>query len=105
MVGSIRSITGDDVNSGGEGVTHSPTSTLTSAIAPLNGDAITEAPFYVGPGCDVAAGAHIGPDTVLVGEVTVAAGARIRASVVWRGTAIGPDAEVEESWIGPGVRS
>ena len=72
--------------------------------ARVDDDAITEAPFYVGPGCDVAGGARIGPDTVLVGEVAVAKGARIRASVVWRGATIESDAEVDESLIGPGVR-
>ena len=72
--------------------------------ARVDDDAITEAPFYVGPGCHVAGGARIGPDTVLVGEVTVAEGAKIRDSVVWRGASIESDAEVEESLIGPGVR-
>ena len=67
-------------------------------------DAVLEPPFYVGPGCEVAAGAQLGPDAVLVAEVTVAEGARIRDSVIWRGTSIGPDAEVDESLIGPGVR-
>ena len=72
--------------------------------ARVDDDAITEAPFYVGPGCHVAGGARIGPDTVLVGEVTVAKGAKIRDSVVWRGASIESDAEVEESLVGPGVR-
>jgi len=72
--------------------------------ARVDDDAITEAPFYVGPGCEVAAGARIGPDTTLVGDVTVAKGARIRDSVVWEGASIESDAEVEESLIGPGVR-
>jgi NDP-sugar pyrophosphorylase family protein len=65
--------------------------------------ATLEAPFYVGPGCRVEAGAHLGPDAVLVADVAVAAGARVRESVIWRGAAVGPDAEVARSLVGPGV--
>jgi mannose-1-phosphate guanylyltransferase len=72
--------------------------------ARVDAEAITEAPFYVGPGCDVAAGAHIGPDTVLVGGVSVATGARIGDSVIWPGAFIGAEATVRESLVGPGVR-
>lgn len=60
--------------------------------------------FYVGPGCDVAGGAELGPDAVLVGDVRVHAGAVIRDSVLWAGAEVGPDAEVETSLLGPGVR-
>jgi NDP-sugar pyrophosphorylase family protein len=65
--------------------------------------AALEAPFYVGPGCRVEPGAHLGPDAVLVAHVQVAAGARVRDSVIWRGATIGPEAEVAESLVGPGV--
>ncbi len=67
-------------------------------------DAVLEAPFYVGPGSEVEAGAHLGPDAVLVADVRVAAGARIRDSVLWRGSTVGPEAEVSASLLGPGVR-
>lgn len=72
--------------------------------AEVSPEAILEAPFYVGPGCRVEAGARIGPDTVLVSTVEVASGARIRDSVIWRDASIGPDAEVEGALIGPAVR-
>jgi NDP-sugar pyrophosphorylase family protein len=65
--------------------------------------AILEAPFYVGPGCHVEPGAHLGPDAVLVADVAVAPGARVRDSVIWRGAGVGPDAEVAGSLVGPGV--
>jgi NDP-sugar pyrophosphorylase family protein len=52
------------------------------------------APFYVGPGCRVAAGARIGPDAVLTANVSVEAGARVADSVVWDGGRIGEGAEV-----------
>jgi len=68
-------------------------------------EAVLEAPFYVGPGCRVEAGAHVGPDAVLVADVEVGRGARVRDSVVWAGTTIGPLAEVEGSLLGPGVRA
>jgi ADP-glucose pyrophosphorylase len=40
----------------------------------------------------------------LVGEVTVASGARVRDSVLWRGAQVGADASVEGALVGPGVR-
>ncbi|HET8644263.1 MAG TPA: NDP-sugar synthase, partial [Vicinamibacteria bacterium] len=44
-----------------------------------------EGPFYIGPGCRVAAGAHVGPDAVLTSGVHVEAQARVRDSVLWEG--------------------
>jgi NDP-sugar pyrophosphorylase family protein len=64
---------------------------------------VLEPPFYVGPGCQVEPGAHLGPDAVLVSDVTVAPGARVCDSVIWRGARVGPDAEVTGSLVGPGV--
>ena len=61
-------------------------------------------PFYVGPGCRVAAGARIGPDAVLVGDVHVAEGAMVRDAVVWSGASIGPGARVEGALVGQAVR-
>jgi mannose-1-phosphate guanylyltransferase len=62
------------------------------------------APFFVGPGCDVEAGARVGPDAVLTRDVRVRAGARVRDSVVWPASELGAEATVEGSLIGPGVR-
>ena len=62
------------------------------------------APFYVGPGCRVEAGAHLGSHACLVSGVTVAAGARVQDSVVWPGASIGEQADVEGALLGPGVR-
>jgi NDP-sugar pyrophosphorylase family protein len=62
------------------------------------------APFFVGPGCEVEAGARIGPDAVLTRDVRVRAGARVRDSVVWPASELGAEASVEGSLIGPGVR-
>jgi NDP-sugar pyrophosphorylase family protein len=63
-----------------------------------------EGPYYVGPGCQLAAGGALGPDAVLVSEVRVHAGARVRDSVLWSGCEVGPDARIEGALLGPGVR-
>jgi mannose-1-phosphate guanylyltransferase len=67
-------------------------------------DALLDGHFYVGPGCDVAGGARIGPDAVLVADVRVEPGAHVRDSVLWRGATVGADCHVESSLVGPGVR-
>jgi mannose-1-phosphate guanylyltransferase len=72
--------------------------------ARVDAGVVLEPPFYVGPGCVVEDSAGLGPDTVLVADVEVAPGARIRDSVLWRGVTVGPGAEVAGSLLGPGVR-
>ena len=62
------------------------------------------APFYIGPGCAIEAGAEVGPGASLVSEVTVAAGAQVRDSVLWAGVAVGNDARVDGALVGPGAR-
>jgi len=61
-------------------------------------------PFYVGPGCQVRAGARVGPDAVLTRDVAVERGARIADSVVWEGSRIAEDAAVEGALVGTSVR-
>jgi NDP-sugar pyrophosphorylase family protein len=63
-----------------------------------------EGPFYVGPGCRIAAGAHVGPDAVLTSGVEMAAGSRVRDSVVWDGSALGESSSVEGSLLAARVR-
>jgi NDP-sugar pyrophosphorylase family protein len=72
--------------------------------ARVSAAAILDGHFYVGPGCEVEAGARIGPDAVLVADVRVSAGAYLRDCVLWRGAEAGPGAEVQGSLVGPGVR-
>jgi NDP-sugar pyrophosphorylase family protein len=74
------------------------------ADAHVSPEALLEAPFYVGPRCEVEAGARLGPDAVLVADVRARTGASLSDSVVWRGVEAGPDCEVRGSLIGPGVR-
>jgi mannose-1-phosphate guanylyltransferase len=63
-----------------------------------------EGPFYIGPGCHVAAGAHVGPDAVLCRDVRVAAGVWVRDSVLWAGCHLGEFSDVDGSLLGANVR-
>jgi mannose-1-phosphate guanylyltransferase len=67
-------------------------------------EALLDGHFYVGPGCEVEAGARLGPGTVLVAGVRVHAGARVRDSVLWSGVEVGEGCEVQGSLLGPGIR-
>ena len=66
--------------------------------------ALLDGHFYVGPGCRVAAGARIGPDTVLVADVRVEHGAYVRDSVLWSGVSVASDCQLDGCLVGPGVR-
>jgi mannose-1-phosphate guanylyltransferase len=72
--------------------------------ARVSPEALLDGHFYVGPGCEVEAGARLGPDAVLVADVRVGAGAYLRDSVLWRGATAGPGCDVQGSLVGPGVR-
>ena len=74
------------------------------ASARVDPAATLEAPFYVGPQCTVAAGAHVGKNAVLVSRVTLAAGALVADSVLWEGVTVAEDASVEGALLGPSVR-
>ena len=77
----------------------------------MHGEAAVDAgaelagPFYVGPGCRVAAGARVGPGAVLTSSVTLAAQASVRDSVIWPGSEIGESAAVEGALLGARVRA
>lgn len=61
-------------------------------------------PFFVGPGCRIAAGAVVGPNAVLVSDVRLAAQARVEASVLWTDCAVGEDAIVDGALLASGVK-
>jgi len=63
-----------------------------------------QGPFYIAPGCRVAAGAQVGPDAVLLAGVRVAEGARVRDAVIWEGVTVGEGARVEGALVAQGVR-
>ena len=75
-----------------------------AAGARVSAQAELEGPFFVGPGCEVEAGARLGPDAVLVSHVRVRPGASVRDSVLWSGAEAAEGASVEASLVGPGVR-
>jgi NDP-sugar pyrophosphorylase family protein len=72
--------------------------------ARVSPEAVLDGHFYAGPGCEVEAGARLGPDAVLVADVRVRAGASVRESVLWPGVEAAPGCEVQGSLIGPGIR-
>jgi NDP-sugar pyrophosphorylase family protein len=72
--------------------------------ATVDADAELLAPFYIGARSRVAAGARIGPGAVLAAGVTLAAGASVTDSVLWDGTELGREAQVEGALLGHGVR-
>ena len=63
-----------------------------------------EAPFFVGRGCEIEAGAIVGPDAALAEGVRVCAGARVRDSVLWKGVEAGAESTIDGSLLGAGVR-
>ncbi|MBI3931888.1 MAG: NDP-sugar synthase [Acidobacteria bacterium] len=72
--------------------------------ASVDAGAVLEAPFFVGPGCRVEEGASLGPETTLVADVRLMAGARVRESVLWSGGVVAEEAQVEGALLGTGVR-
>jgi NDP-sugar pyrophosphorylase family protein len=75
------------------------------AQAEVETGAELEGPFYIGPGCHVAAGARVGPDAVLTSGVRVGPSARVRDCVLWEGTEVGEGSDVQGALLGPGVHT
>jgi NDP-sugar pyrophosphorylase family protein len=63
-----------------------------------------EAPFYVGPRCQVATAARIGAGTVLLDGVRVDEGAELAGSVIWPGSRIGTGARVRGALLAERVQ-
>jgi NDP-sugar pyrophosphorylase family protein len=74
------------------------------AAATVDPGALLEGPFYVGPGCSVAAGAVVGPDATLVSDVVLEAGASVRDSVLWSGCRMGATSEAAGALCASRVR-
>ena len=73
--------------------------------AEVDAAAELDGPFYLGPGCRLAAGSRVGPDAVLTSGVRVQARARVRDSVLWEGTEVGEGTDVQGALLGPGVHT
>jgi NDP-sugar pyrophosphorylase family protein len=67
-------------------------------------DARLLGPFYVGPRCRVGTGAELGPDAVLVADVSLGEAAVVQDSVLWQGATLGRSARVSGALLGAGVR-
>jgi NDP-sugar pyrophosphorylase family protein len=63
-----------------------------------------EAPFFIGPGCEIEDDAGVGPDAVLVSDVGLSAGAQVQDSVLWHGCRLGRGARARGALLGQGVR-
>jgi len=74
------------------------------AEARIQEGATLEGPFYIGPRCRVAAGAHVGPDAVLTRNVTVRTGASVRDSVVWDSTTLAESSTADGALLASRVR-
>jgi mannose-1-phosphate guanylyltransferase len=61
-------------------------------------------PAIVGPGAQVAAGAHVGSLAVLAADVSVGAGSVVERAVVLRGASVGDGCIVRDCIVGPGAR-
>jgi mannose-1-phosphate guanylyltransferase len=61
-------------------------------------------PAVVGPGCEIAAGAHVGSLAVLGTGVTVGAGSRVERAVVLDGAEVGAGCEVVDCIVAAGAR-
>jgi hypothetical protein len=68
-----------------------------STDAIVSEGATLHGPILIGPGSVVEAGAEIGPDTVLMQEVVVASGARVRNSLVMSNTFVGGQIDLENA--------
>jgi NDP-sugar pyrophosphorylase family protein len=75
------------------------------ASADVHAEACLEGPFYIGPGCTVAAGATVGPDATLTGGVHVGPSARVQDSVLWEGATVGEGTRVDGALLGPAVET
>lgn len=76
---------------------------IVHATGTLDPGAACQGPFYIGPGCSVAAGASVGQGSVLVSNVRLAGGAQVLDSVLWDGVWVEANARVEGALLGPSV--
>jgi mannose-1-phosphate guanylyltransferase len=73
---------------------------VVDASATVGEDATIHSPVYIGPGCSVAAGATVGPYTVLAEGVQLEAGARAVRSVVLERAVVEREAQIADSIVG-----
>ena len=81
-----------------------PQTYLQATFDILEGNVETAVTEHIGPGCDIAADAHVGRVTVLGPNVKVGAHSRIDRAVVLEGSEIGAHCELSACIVGPGAR-
>ncbi len=82
---------------------HRQIGVVTDPSAEVDPSATLVAPVIVGPDCQVAAGAVVGPFSVLESGVQVAEGAHVARSILYEGVCVGKAAWVEDSILDQGV--
>ncbi len=70
-----------------------------SPDAVVQAGAVIEGPVLIGPGCFVAAGARVGPGTVLTHDVVVSSGSMVCNSLVLPQTFVGQGLELDETVV------
>jgi mannose-1-phosphate guanylyltransferase len=73
-------------------------------VAPSNGHKGVEHPALLGLDCEIAPGAHVGPDTTLGDGCRMASGAEARAASLHGGVVVEAGAVVRDSIVGAGAR-
>jgi mannose-1-phosphate guanylyltransferase len=81
-----------------------PATYLKGTFDILEGEVESSAREHVGPGCKIAADAHVGRLAVLGPGVTVGAHSRIDRAVVLEGAQVGAHCHLEECIVAPGAR-
>lgn len=70
-----------------------------SPQAVIQAGAVIKGPVLIGPGCFIATGASVGPNTLLTHDVVVSAGATIRHSLVLPHTFVGRGLELDNTVV------
>ena len=70
-----------------------------SPDATIDADAFIEGPVLIGPGCFVAAGARLGPGTLLTRDVVISSGATVVNSLVLPKTFVGQGLDLAEAVV------
>jgi NDP-sugar pyrophosphorylase family protein len=86
-----------------DGATH-PSGGWIHRDARVHPDAVLRGPFYIGPRCEVDAGATVGPGATLVRGVRVRSEARVTDSVVWDGSVLDAESRTDGALLAAGVQ-
>jgi mannose-1-phosphate guanylyltransferase / phosphomannomutase len=68
--------------------------------AKIDPKAVLKAPCVIGKGCAIAAGAQIGPYTVVGDRADIAAGARLENCILWENVTVGHDVHLTNCILG-----